>query len=185
MRKINKLLTLILTMVMILTITYQPIEASAKSAKPIVKATQTVISKGTKTSVKVTYSKKNVTNKAKFKTSNKKVATVSKKGVVTGKKAGTAYITATYKGKTSKKVKITVAQLSLNKSKVKLNVGKTATLTAKYNKKKVNPTFKSSNPSIASVNKSGKITAKKKGKASITVKTYNGKAKTVLKVTVK
>ena len=182
MRKTNKLLTLILTMVMILTITYQPIEASAKSAKPIVKATQTVISKGTKTSVKVTYSKKNVTNKAKFKTSNKKVATVSKKGVVTGKKAGTAYITATYKGKTSKKVKITVAQLSLNKSKVKLNVGKTATLTAKYNKKKVNPTFKSSNPSIASVNKSGKITAKKKGTATITA-TYK-KSKVSCKVTV-
>ena len=95
MRKTNKVLTLILTMVMILTITYQPIDASAASAKPIVKASQTVISKGTTTKVKVTYNKKNVTSKAKFKTSNKSVATVSKKGVVTGKKAGTAYITAT------------------------------------------------------------------------------------------
>ncbi len=182
MRKINKFLTLILTMVMILTITYQPIKASAASAKPVVKASQTVISKGTKTNVKVTYNKKNVTNKAKFKSSNKKIATVSKKGIVTGKKAGTAYITATYKGKTSKKVKITVAQLSLNKSKVKLNVGKTAILTAKYNKKKVNPTFKSSNPNVASVNKSGKITAKKKGTVTITA-TYK-KSKTTCKVTV-
>ncbi len=183
MRKINKLLTLILTMVMILTITYQPIDAAAATnTKPVVKASKTVISKGTKTNVKVTYNKKNVTSKAKFKTSNRKVATVSKKGVVTGKKAGTAYITATYKGKTSKKVKITVAQLSLNKSKVKLNVGKTAILTAKYNKKKVNPTFKSSNPNVASVNKSGKITAKKKGTVTITA-TYK-KSKVSCKVTV-
>lgn len=182
MKKTYKTLTAILSIVMILTVMCQPINASAKSAKPIVKATQTVISKGTKTKVKVTYNKKNVTNKAKFKSSNKKVATVSKKGVVTGKKAGTAYITATYKGKTSKKVKITVAEISLNKSKVKLNVGKTATLVAKYNKKKVNPTFKSSNPNIASVNKNGKITAKKKGTVTITA-TYK-KSKVSCKVTV-
>ena len=182
MKKTYKTLTAILSIVMILTVMCQPINASAKSAKPIVKATQTVISKGMKTKVKVTYNKKNVTNKAKFKSSNKKVATVSKKGVVTGKKAGTAYITATYKGKTSKKVKITVAEISLNKSKVKLNVGKTATLVAKYNKKKVNPTFKSSNPNIASVNKSGKITAKKKGTVTITA-TYK-KSKVSCKVTV-
>ena len=182
MKKTYKTLTAILSIVMILTVMCQPIEASAKSAKPVVKATQTVISKGTTTKVKVTYSKKNVTSKAKFKTSNKNVATVSKKGIVTGKKAGTAYITATYKGKTSKKVKITVAEISLNKSKVKLNVGKTATLVAKYNKKKVNPTFKSSNPNIASVNKSGKITAKKKGTVTITA-TYK-KSKVSCKVTV-
>ena len=182
MKKTYKTLTAILSIVMILTVMCQPIEASAKNAKPVVKATQTVVSKGTTTKVKVTYSKKNVTSKAKFKSSNKKVATVSKKGVVTGKKAGTAYITATYKGKTSKKVKITVAEISLNKSKVKLNVGKTATLVAKYNKKKVNPTFKSSNPNIASVNKSGKITAKKKGTVTITA-TYK-KSKVSCKVTV-
>ncbi len=182
MRKINKLLTLILTMVMILTITYHPIEASAKSAKPVVKASKTVISKGTKTNVKVTYGKKNVTSKAKFKTSNKKVATVSKKGVVTGKKAGTAYITATYKGRTSKKVKITVAQLSLSKTSLKLTAGKTATLTAKYNKKKVRPSFRTSNAAVASVNKSGKITAKKKGTATITA-TYK-KSKVSCKVTI-
>ena len=168
MKKTNKILTAI---VMALTIVCfcQPISASAASAKPVVKATQTVISKGTTTKVKVTYNKKNVTNKAKFKTSNKSVATVSKKGVVTGKKAGTAYITATYKGKTSKKVKITVAQVSLNKKSMKLSVGKTATLAAKYNNKKtVKATFKSSNPAVASVNKAGVITAKKAGTATIT-----------------
>ena len=182
MKKTNKILTAI---VMALTIVCfcQPINASAASTKPVVKATQTVISKGTTTKVKVTYNKKNVTNKAKFKTSNKSVATVSKKGVVTGKKAGTAYITATYKGKTSKKVKITVAQVSLNKKSVKLSVGKTATLAAKYNKKTVKATFKSSNPAVASVNKAGVISAKKAGTATITA-VYK-KTKATCKVSVK
>jgi len=182
MKKTYKTLTAILSIVLALAVMCQPIEASAKSAKPVVKASKTVISKGTTTKVKAMSGKKNVTNKAKFKSSNKKIATVSKKGVVTRKKAGTAYITATYKGKTSKRVKITVAQLSLNKTSLKLNVGKTAILTAKYNKKKVNPTFKSSNPSVASVNKNGKITAKKKGTATITA-TYK-KSKVSCKVTV-
>ena len=179
MKKVYMTLTAI---VMVLTIMLQPVEASAASAKPVVKMKQTVISKGTKTNVRVTYNKKNVTSKAKFKTSNKKVAVVNKKGVVTGKKAGTAYITATYEDKTSKRVKITVAQVSLNKKTVKLNVGKTATLAAKYNKKNVKATFKTSNKAVAAVNKSGKITAKKKGTATITA-VYK-KTKATCKVTV-
>ncbi|MCI9147139.1 MAG: hypothetical protein HFG73_02555, partial [Hungatella sp.] len=168
--------------VLALTVMFQPIEASAANAKPVVKASKTVISKGTTTKVKATYNKKNITNKAKFRTSNRKVATVNKKGVVTGRKAGTAYITATYKGRTSKRMKITVAQVSLNKKSVKLSVGKTATLAAKYNKKTVRPTFRTSNKGVATVNKNGKVTAKKKGTATITA-VYK-KTKATCKVTV-
>lgn len=182
MRKTNKILTLLLSIVMIFTIIYQPVEASAANAKPVVKASQTVISKGTKTSVKVTYDKKNVTSKAKFKTSNKKVATVNKKGIITGRKAGTAYITATYKGRTSKRVRITVAQVSLNKKSVKLTVGRTATLAAKYNKKAVRPAFKTSNKNVVTVNKKGVMTGRKAGTATITA-VYK-KTKATCKVTV-
>lgn len=183
MKKTPKILSLILTIVMILTIMLQPVEASAAgNTKPVVKASQTVISKGATTKVKVTYNKKNVTNKAKFKSSNRKVATVNKKGIITGKKAGTAYITATYKGRTSKRVRITVAQVSLNKKSVKLNVGKTAALAAKYNKKTVRPTFKTSNRNVVTVNKNGKITAKKAGNATITA--IYKKTKATCKVTV-
>ncbi len=171
-------------MVMILTITYQPIDASAATnTKPIVKASKTVISKGTKTTVKVTYNKKNITNKAKFKSSNKKVATVSKKGVVTGKKAGTAYITVTYKGRTSKRVKITVAEIKLNKTSLKIAAGKTYTLKATYNKKRVKAAFKSSNAAVASVNKAGVITAKKAGTATITATYKNSRVSCKVKVT--
>ena len=180
MKKVYMTLTAI---VMVLTIMLQPVEASAAgNTKPVVKASQTVISKGATTKVKVTYNKKNVTNKAKFKSSNRKVATVNKKGIITGKKAGTAYITATYKGRTSKRVRITVAQVSLNKKSVKLNVGKTAALAAKYNKKTVRPTFKTSNRNVVTVNKNGKITAKKAGNATITA--IYKKTKATCKVTV-
>lgn len=182
MKKTYKTLTAVLSIVLALTVMCQPIEASAANAKPVVKTSQTVISKGTTTKVKVTYNKKNVTKKATYKSSNKKVATVSKKGVVTGKKAGTAYITATYKGRTSKRVKITVAQVSLNRESVKLSVGKTAALAAKYNKKTVRPAFRTSDKSVATVNKSGKITAKKAG--TVTITAVYKKTKATCKVTV-
>ena len=182
MRKINKLLTLILTLVMILTITYQPIEASAANAKPVVKTSQTVISKGMKTQLKAVCGSKNVTKKATWKTSNKKVATVSRNGKLTAKKAGIVYITATYKGKTSKRVKITVAETKLNKTSLKIAVGKTYTLKATYNKKHVKAAFKSSNVNIATVNKNGKITAKKAGTATITATYKNSRVSCKVKV---
>lgn len=168
--------------VMVLAIMFQPIEASAANAKPVVKVSQKVISKGTKAQLKAVCGSKNVTKKATWKTSNKKVATVSKSGKLTAKKAGTVTVTATYKGRISKKVKITVAETKLNKKSVKLTVGKTATLTAKYNGKKVKAAWKSNNSAVASVNRSGKITAKKAGNATITA-TYKS-SRVSCKVTV-
>ena len=153
MKKMNKILTVIAMMVMVLTMA-QPIEASAANAKPVVKASKTVISKGTKTQLKAVCGNKNVTKKATWKTSNKKVAAVSRSGKLTAKKAGTVYITATYKGKTSKRVKITVAETKLNKTSLKIVTGKTYTLKATYNKKRVKATFKSSNAAVASDRKS-------------------------------
>jgi len=44
-------------------------------------------------------------------------------------------------------------------------------------------TFHSSHPGIAKVSKKGKVTARRRGKTTITVKTYNGK-KAKLKLTV-
>lgn len=172
-RIMKKIMTTVLAIMMVLAITCQPVNASAAAAKPVVKAGQTVISVGTKTQLKAMSGSKNVTGKATWASSNKKVATVSKKGIVAGKKAGTSYITATYKGKTSKKVKITVAEVKLSKTSVSLTVGKTATLTAKYNGKKVKPAWKSSNAAVATVDKGGKVTAIGAGTATITA-TYKG-----------
>ncbi len=101
---------------------------------------------------------------------------------MTGKKAGTAYITATYKGKTSKKIKITVAQVSLNWKSMKLGVGETTALTAKYNGKKVKPVFRSGSKAVATVSKDGRITAKKAGTTTITA--IYKKTKATCKITV-
>lgn len=71
--------------------------------------------------------------------------------------------------------------LKLNSSKVTLNPGKSYTL--KINGTKAAPTWKSSNSKIVSVNKSGRLTAKKTGTAKITA-TLSGK-KFTCTVTVK
>ncbi len=79
--------------------------------------------------------------------------------------------------------------IKLNKTKVTIIKGKTLKLkvTAKPNKSIKLPALKwsSSNKKIASVDKNGRIKAKKKGKVTITVKTADGRYKATCKVTVK
>ena len=115
-----------------------------------------------------------------YKSSNTKVAKVSATGKVTALKKGTATITVTNNG-VSKKVTIKVKKPKLNKSKKTMKKGKKFTLkiTGGVGKAK----FTSNNKKVATVNKKGKIVAKKKGKATITVKTNGMKLK--CKITVK
>lgn len=76
------------------------------------------------------------------------------------------------------------AKIKLSAKSVTLTVGKTKTLTLKQGKKKVKGVkWKTSNKKVATVSSSGKIKAKKVGKANITA-TYK-KKKYVCKVTVK
>ena len=153
--KFTKILSLAMMLVLTLSL-FSPIEASAATAKkPVIPATQTVVSKGTTTQLKATYNKKTVTTSATWKSSNAKVATVSKKGVLTAKASGVTYVTVKYKGKTSNKVKITVTQTKLSKTSLKLAGGKTYKLTAKKN---------------------GKITAGAKGSSTITASYKGSKA---------
>lgn len=73
------------------------------------------------------------------------------------------------------------ASVKLNKKSVTLEAGKTTTLSVKGTKKKV--TWFSSNKKVVTVSKAGKLSAKKKGKATIWAKVKNKKLK--CKVTVK
>ena len=73
------------------------------------------------------------------------------------------------------------SKVKLNKTKATMYVGKSTQLKVKGTTKKV--TWKSSNKKVATVSKKGKVTAKKKGKATITA-TVSGK-KYTCKVTVK
>ncbi|MGN0460168.1 MAG: Ig-like domain-containing protein, partial [Ruminococcus sp.] len=103
-----------------------------------------------------------------YKSSNTKVAKVDSKGKVTALKAGTAKITVT-NNKVSKTFTVTVKNPKLSKTKLTLKPEESYTLkvTGKIGK----ATFTSSKKSVVKVNSAGKIVAKKKGKAVITVKT--------------
>ena len=125
-----------------------------------------------------------------WKVKDSKIASVDKKGKITGKKAGKTTVTVTLKsGKTAKITvmvkKIATKKVTVDQKKVTLKKGKTCqlkvTVTPKNSQDKV--TYKSSDSKIVSVSAKGKITAKKKGKATITI--TSGKKKTTCKVTVK
>ncbi len=131
----------------------------------------------------------NSTQKATFKSSNSAIASVASSGVITAKKSGTAYITVV-SGSKSKKCKVVVkkapSSIKLNARSKTIRRKKTFQLKTTLTKGSVSNkiTYKSSNSKVASVSSSGKITAKKNGKATITVTTFNGK-KASIKITVK
>ena len=83
-------------------------------------------------------------------------------------------------------LQIVPTSVALNKTTLTLDTGKTSTLKATvYPSNAANKkcTWSSSNTSVATVDSNGKVTAKKAGTATITVKTSNGKTATC-KVTV-
>ena len=116
-----------------------------------------------------------------WSSSSGKVASVSKKGVIKGKKKGTTTITVqTHNGRTAK-LKLTVAKapesVSLSRKSVSLNPGASIQLKAKLLPCKSASyaiTWTSSDKSVATVSKSGKVKAVGVGSATITVSTFNG-----------
>lgn len=127
-----------------------------------------------------------------YQSSNPSIASVNSNGKITGKKVGTATITVTTKkGATAsitvkvQKKSVKTTKIAVSKKKVTLKVGKTYKLTVTKTPvtslQKV--TYKSSDETIATVTKKGKIEALKRGTAKITVKC--GTKKKVVKVTVK
>lgn len=177
-----------------------PVTYSVQKVQDTVAATSVKLNKKSVTIVKgktakitATVSPSNATDKkVTWKSSNTKVATVDSTGKITAKDAGTATITATTSNSKKATCKVTVntppTGVKLNKTTLTIGKGKTATLKATVNptknvtSKKV--TWNSSKKSVATVNSSGKITAKKIGTTTITVKTANGKT-AKCKVTVK
>ena len=139
-----------------------------------------------------TVSPSNAVTSYTWSSSNTRVATVDGNGKVTAKKAGTATITVkTANGKTAscnvtvQAVQAVPTSVSLNKTSLTLDVSKSYTLakTVSPSNAVTSYTWSSSNTRVATVDGNGKVTAKKAGTATITVKTSNGKTATC-KVTV-
>ncbi|MBE5772483.1 MAG: hypothetical protein E7337_00945 [Clostridiales bacterium] len=115
---------------------------------------------------------------------------VSADGTVTGKKTGTAYVRiSTPDGTVSEPCKVVVKKaptsVKLTPASGTLGVGQKDKFTVKLSSGSAGSyTFTSSNEKVAVVEPDGTITAVGVGKATITVKTYNGK-KDTSKITVK
>lgn len=129
----------------------------------------------------------------KWSTSNKNV-TVTQKGKVTAKQAGTVKVTATSTDNSTKKatctitVKDPVKKVVLNKSALTLKKSKTYKLNASVTPKKAyntKITWSSNKPKIAKVSRNGKVTAVKKGKATITATNKDSGKKATCIITVK
>lgn len=125
-----------------------------------------------------------------------RIAKVSSTGKVTAKRVGTTTITVKTANGKKATCKIVVKKapttVKLNKKTLKLSKGKSYTLIPKFSKyaaaNAANVKWTTSNSRVVSIKKLSngncKITAKRKGTATITYKTYNNK-KATCKVTVK
>ena len=126
-----------------------------------------------------------------WSSSNPKVAAVDEKGVVTGVSAGTAKITAkcgifeeSRTIQVTGDAKVQVKKITGVPKKKTLKKGKKWSIKAKATPKNVAKlTYKSSDKKVVSVNGKGVVKAKKKGKATITIKA--GSLKKTCKITVK
>lgn len=118
--------------------------------------------------------------KTKYSSSKSKVASVSKSGKIKAKQSGKTNIKVKV-GQTSKQLSVKVKKaptaIQARKTSISLRKGKSCriktSLSAGSASHKLN--YHSSKPSVASVDKNGKVTARKHGTAVIRVKTYNNK----------
>lgn len=170
-------------------------DTDAAAAKKItLTATKKTLYVGKSFNLKVkSVSPKKASKAVTYESNDPDVATVNSKGKVKAKAIGTATITVT--SKTNENVtatcKITVKQgvdRIHTAATLVMQKGKSVTLkngVTPYNASNKKMTYSSSKKSVATVSKSGKITAKKVGTAKITVKAKAGSAKKTVTVKVK
>ena len=132
-------------------------------------------------------------DKVVWSSSNPSCAKVDQNGLVTALKAGNAVITVASEEDGSKnasceiEVVVPVVSVALDKSELSLNVGESSQLNAVVlpaDATNRNVIWSSSDPSVAVVSSSGKVTAVSGGTAIITVTTEDGGLSVSCKVTV-
>lgn len=129
-----------------------------------------------------------------WSSSNPEIATVSHSGLITAKGEGTTTITVTTNdGQYTATCKVTVSvihvsAISINKTSLDMTIGDSQQLSytiTPSNAANKNITWSSSDESVAQVSSTGKVTAKNKGTAVITVKTSDGGYMATCEVNVK
>ena len=152
-------------------------------------AEKRIITVGKVSQLKATVLPNGANQKVTWRTGNPKTATVDQTGKVTAKSVGLTWLYAkTVDGKEAKaliKVIPQPTEVKLNYSSKVVTLGKTTQFKAAVNPTDANQavTWRSSNSNIASVDQTGKVTAKRIGTAYIYAKAINGKeAKAVVKV---
>lgn len=144
--------------------------------------TSATLTKGSTTTLTATVSPTGANKSVIWSTSNSSVATVSSTGKVTAKNSGTAnIIVTTVEGGYTATCTVTVTEkavtgVKLNKTSLSLDVGGTSTLTATISPSGANNSviWSSSDPSVATVSSTGKVTAVKAGTTTIIAKTASG-----------
>ena len=156
--------------------------------------TTLTLDKGDSETLTASVSPTDATNQAvTWSTSSDAVATVDSNGKVTAVGRGEASITATSADNAAIKatckvtVNVPVTGVSLDESAATLSIKETLQLNAKVSPEDAsnsNVTWKSNDPTVATVSDSGLVTAIAKGNATIIVETEDGKKKDICKVTV-
>lgn len=162
--------------------------------KPSTNTNQTSNFKISKTSVKlgIKESLKLKVNNAEgsivYLSSNPNVAIIGNDGTIVALKKGTTTVSVTNNGKTKKcvvKVYAAPKKITAKYNKKTMQKGKKLKLSYTLTKGSYGKvTFDSSNKKIVTVDSKGIVTAKKKGKAKVRIKAYNGK-KAIITITVK
>lgn len=168
MEKKKRLLSLILVMIMLFTSpTYFSSAVEVKAASTAKANTQ--LKNQTKNVIMVKGQKNTICPPVKmtYSSSNPKIASVSSNGLVLARSKGYATITGKYKN-IRWIYKIKVEQPQLNKTSLSLYTGQSFLLKVSNTTRKV--TWYSSNKSIATVDKTGKISTKKAGNVYIFAK---------------
>ena len=150
-------------------------------SKVILSSTAMTLGVGEELPLTVTLPKGTASFNMTWTSSNPDVADFDDDGMVHGRKKGTATITIKAFNKKKATCKVTVLPIiksvSLPVSTLTLGVKQTYTLKPTLTPKASGSqlyTFSSSNKKVVSVTAAGKLTAKKKGTAKITVTTWNG-----------
>ena len=150
----------------------------------VLNAMELTLNRGKSYQLTYTVEPPNSTDLVVWRTTDSNVVTVTNDGLVTAKAVGTATVLLNIGENASAQCKVTVVQpvtsVSLNYSSRTLDVLDTVQLTAKVLPTTAydpSVTWSSSDPSVASVDETGFVTAHNKGTATITAKTVDGSGK--------